>query len=166
MRRAVRPEKQLFAPHFFFENMKKTVFLLTVLAVFAACTASKSVQKNAENEIRRIMAAQESAWNAGDLDRFMIGYWPSDSLVFVGSSGLTRGWSATLSNYKKGYPDRAAMGRLRFDLLKIDALSKNAAHIIGKWHLERPEKGNVGGHFTLLWRKIDGKWVIVADHSS
>ena len=96
----------------------------------------------------------------------MHGYWPSDSLTFVGSAGITYGYHATLSNYKKRYPDRASMGTLAFTILKLEFPAPNVAYVIGKWHLTRPKVGDVGGHFTLLWRKIRGQWVIISDHSS
>lgn len=119
----------------------------------------------AEQNIRTVMAAQEIAWNSGNLEAFMEGYWRSDSLRFIGSRGLTYGWDATLANYKKGYPDRSAMGTLSFTLLSVEVLSPSSAFVVGKWHLQR-EKDAPNGHFTLLWRKIQGKWLIVADHSS
>jgi len=115
--------------------------------------------------IRRIMAAQEDAWNRGDLIAFMDGYWQSDSLRFIGSRGLTYGWQTTLDHYRKSYPDRETMGTLKFTVLSIEKLSKRSAYVIGKWHLAR-SKGDLSGHYTLLWKKINGKWVIVADHSS
>lgn len=115
--------------------------------------------------IRKVMQAQEVAWNKGDLDAFMEGYWHSDSLCFIGSKGLTYGWDATLANYKQGYPDRAAMGVLTFTLIRVEKLSGKDAFVIGKWHLKR-DAGDLSGHFTLLWKKIKGQWLIVADHSS
>lgn len=111
------------------------------------------------------MQTQEDAWNRGDLEAFMDAYWHSDSLQFIGSRGLTYGWQQTLDNYKKGYPDRDAMGALKFTVLSIQQLSPKSAFVIGKWHLAR-KAGDLSGHYTLLWKKIKGKWVIVADHSS
>ncbi len=117
------------------------------------------------DRVRAIMAKQEAAWNAGDLEGFMNGYWENDSLKFIGKSGLTYGWQQTLDNYHKGYPNRDAMGILTFKLLHVTRISRKAIHVIGKWHLKR-EKDAPQGHFTLVWRKIKGEWVIVSDHSS
>ncbi|MCC6459849.1 MAG: nuclear transport factor 2 family protein [Saprospiraceae bacterium] len=114
--------------------------------------------------IREIMDAQEVAWNKGDLQGFMNGYWESDSLRFIGSHGLTYGWKQALENYRKGYPDRDAMGKLKFTILVVDKLSFKSAFVIGKWRLAR-KNGDLNGYFTLLWKKIKGKWVIVADHT-
>jgi len=115
--------------------------------------------------IQKIMASQEASWNSGNLEGFMNGYWESDSLKFVGKTGITYGWKATLERYQKGYPDKAAMGKLTFTLLHVERIGRSAAMVTGKWHLQR-EKDAPQGHFTLLWRKIQGRWVIVEDHSS
>ena len=143
--------------------MKKILLLACLLCLGTPFFAQ---QNNADaRAIRKVMQDQQDAWNRGDLEGFMQGYWQSDSLRFIGSRGLTYGWKATLDNYKKGYPDRDAMGTLEFDILSIERLSPKSAFVVGKWHLAR-KAGDLSGHYTLLWRKIKGKWVIVADHSS
>lgn len=116
--------------------------------------------------ILAILKRQTNDWNEGNVNRFMNGYWPSDSLTFVGKVGVTYGYQATLANYKKRYPDRAAMGTLKFDILQLDFPAPNVAYVIGRFHLTRPKIGDANGHFTLLWRKIKNRWVIVSDHSS
>ena len=126
---------------------------------------SISAQSSDEQSIRQILATQEEAWNRADLEAFMGGYWRSDSLMFIGSRGVTYGWQATLDSYKKGYPDAGAMGKLTFTILSVQVLAPESAYVIGKWQLARATD-ELGGHFTLLWKKKDGKWVIVADHSS
>lgn len=134
---------------------------------FSAGTLLYAQSNVTDNEriIRQIMAKQESAWNRADLEGFMEGYWKSDSLRFIGSRGLTFGWQQTLDNYKKSYPDAGTMGTLTFTLLSVEILSGESAFVVGKWHLKR-EKDDPAGHFTLLWKKVNGVWVIVADHSS
>ncbi len=144
--------------------MKK--YLILSLCIFGcALTLKIQAQNKAEKAILTVMHAQEIAWNKGDLTAFMEGYWHSDSLTFIGSRGLTRGWQTTLDNYKKSYPDAAAMGKLTFTILKVEQLDRKNAFVIGKWHLKRV-KDELSGHYTLLWKKVGGKWVIVADHSS
>jgi len=143
--------------------MKKILLFVFSLGILISANAQTTI--TADQAIRRVMADQESAWNRADLEAFMDGYWKSDSLTFIGSRGITNGWQATLDSYKKGYPDAEAMGKLTFTILTLEILSPESAYVIGKWHLART-KGELGGHFTLLWKNIGGKWVIVADHSS
>jgi ketosteroid isomerase-like protein len=143
--------------------MKKFIFFLFCIILNLNLNAQK--QTKSQKSIRSVLDKQITAWNAGDLTKFMSTYWQSDSLRFVGKSGLTYGWQKTLDNYQKNYPSKEAMGQLDFNILSIEVLSKRSAFVIGKWHLARTI-GDLSGHFTLLFRKIEGKWVIVADHSS
>lgn len=140
--------------------MKK---LLTAIALVFSFTVS--AQTPDEEVIRKMLDRQVSDWNAGSLENFMRGYWKSDSLMFIGKSGVTYGWNQTLANYKRGYPDTAAMGKLHFDILLVKRLSPEYYQVVGKWTLHRTA-GELKGHYTLLLRKIDGEWVIIADHSS
>ena len=114
--------------------------------------------------IKDVMNKQIEAWNNGDINTFMQTYWKSDSVMFV-SSPPTYGWQTTLENYKKHYPDTAAMGKLTFNLIKLNQLSPEYYFVVGEWHLKR-SAGDVGGYFTLLFKKINGNWVIVVDHTS
>ncbi len=140
----------------------KNLFLFFTSLLFSIFSVA---QNNTENKIISILQTQDESWNNGDIDGFMQTYWKSDSLMFIGKSGVTYGWKNTLNNYKRGYPDTAAMGKLSFTLINIKKLSRKYYHVIGKWHLTRTA-GNLQGHFTLLLQKIKGKWLIIADHSS
>ena len=141
--------------------MKSTLFL-TIL--FFSVLHLRAQTQN-DILIRNILADQTMAWNAGDIDKFMDGYWRNDSLMFIGKNGPTYGWKNTLNNYKKNYPDTAAMGKLTFELISVKRLSVMYYSVVGKWHLKR-SIGDVGGAFTLLFKKIKNTWVIVQDHSS
>ena len=135
--------------------------------LFIAFVSSIGVQaQNSDSTaIHKVLNEQVQAWNKGDIDSFMKGYWNSDSLLFVGSKGPNYGWQSTLENYKKRYPDTATMGKLVFTILETKILSNNHAFILGKWHLTR-SVGDIGGYYTLLFRKINGQWYIVVDHTS
>jgi hypothetical protein len=140
--------------------MKKGIFFCSLL-LSLACSA----QSGKEQRIRMLLTRQTEAWNRGDVVSFMQTYWKSDSLMFIGKSGVVRGWQSTLANYQRGYPDTAAMGKLAFDIIQIKPLSRKHYFVVGKWMLTRIA-GNLSGHYTLLVQKIRGQWLIVADHSS
>ena len=145
--------------------MKKIISVCVLsFLIYTATAQSKSAGAD-EQKVRSLLETQRLAWNTGDLETFMSTYWQSDSLMFIGKSGVTYGWQNTLNNYKKGYPDTAAMGKLSFDILEVKRLSVMYFFVVGKWHLNR-SIGDIGGHFTLLFKKVKNKWVIVADHSS
>ena len=118
-----------------------------------------------ESEIRKILDAQQSAWNLGNVDAFLEGYWHSPELTFSGSGGIARGWDGVLARYKKNYPDRAAMGRLDFSGLEFRFLGKDAALVLGHWHLARAQ-GDIGGVFSLVWQRFPEGWRIIHDHTS
>ena len=136
-----------------------------LLVMFSFIQFSLEMVNRDEKIIREMLAQQQACWNKGDLSCFMEPYWHSDSLKFIGSKGITWGWKNTQERYEKTYPDQIAMGQLSFELLVIDRINEDNYFVVGKWFLER-EIGNLQGHFSLLWRKIEGRWLIVADHSS
>lgn len=142
--------------------MKFLRLLLILSSLISACSDSNTT---AESAIFATMQKQETAWNAGDIHTFMETYWHHDSLLFVGGVGPVYGWQNTLDRYLKTYPDTVAMGKLKFNIIQVNRLSSNHYFVLGKWHLTRAI-GNASGHFTLLFEKIDNKWLIVADHSS
>jgi ketosteroid isomerase-like protein len=142
--------------------MKKQFFLFAFLMLSVSLLKAQSKD---ELIIRQSMDVQLQAWNAGDINGFMETYWKNDSLMFIGKSGVTYGWENTRQNYIKGYPDTAAMGKLDFTIIQVKRLSVLYYSVVGKWHLTRTA-GNLSGHFTLLFKKIKGKWVIISDHSS
>ena len=148
--------------------MKKIILASALMfVVFTVSAQSKPALPSGGDEttIRNILETQRLAWNGGNLETFMESYWKNDSLMFIGKSGVTYGWQNTMNNYKKGYPDTAAMGKLAFDIINVKRLSVLYFSVVGKWHLTR-SIGDVGGHFTLLFKKIKNRWVIVSDHSS
>jgi len=118
-----------------------------------------------ETGVRGLLAEQAAAWNRGDVDGFLAGYWNSEETVFAGSQGIIHGWQAVRERYRKNYPDRKAMGTLAFSDLEVAALCPDAALAIGKWHLDR-EAGPVGGVFSLVLRKFPDGWRVIADHTS
>lgn len=115
--------------------------------------------------IETVLHAQQEAWNRGDVDSFLIGYWHSPDLTFSGSNGVSRGWDGVLARYRKNYPDRAAMGQLDFSELEVRFLGPDFALVLGHWHLKR-EKGDIGGVFSLVWQRFPDGWKIIHDHTS
>jgi len=144
----------------------KTWLSLIVVVMSLSCSTTKRISDaDAEAAIRSVMRMQEKAWSDGDVHQFMEGYWKSEQLTFVGKSGINKGWQTTLNSYIKGYPTKDAMGKLTFDILEMNRISDTAYHMIGRYTLVRKEDQPTG-LFTLIWRYIDGRWVIVADHTS
>jgi ketosteroid isomerase-like protein len=137
--------------------MKMSIFALSILLVVSALA-------DAPNDIRAVLQMQQDAWNRGDIDAFMNGYWRSDQTVFVGGE-VRRGWQNVLDYYKTKYSDREKMGTLSFSDFEITPLGTDAALVLGSWKLDFGTK-NVHGKTTLIFRHFDEGWRIVHDHSS
>ena len=136
--------------------------IITFLTLFLFSGWSFAQEKEA---VAKVLEDQQLAWNRGDIDGFMQGYWKSDSLVFVGKGAPVYGWQKTIDRYKRGYPDKTAMGELTFDIIQVKILDSTNAFVLGGWRLKR-DKDTPGGYFTLWFRKINGEWKIVCDHTS
>ncbi|MBX3296014.1 MAG: nuclear transport factor 2 family protein [Acidobacteria bacterium] len=137
----------------------------TGTAMFLLMAAGVSAQETkAQAAIRKVMEDQAAAWNRGDIEGFMQGYWKSEKLTFV-STRVTRGWQQTLDNYRRSYDTREKMGTLTFSDLEISILSKDAAVVLGSWSLKRANDAP-GGKFTLIFRKFKEGWRVVHDHTS
>lgn len=145
--------------------MKNYILKLSVCLFFIAFIGAIKGICQTPKTIENILKAQEDAWNNGDIAMYMDAYWKSDSLKFIGKNGVQYGWKKTLENYQKSYPDKATMGTLHFDIVSIEILNESNAFVIGKWNIKR-NIGDIGGYFTLLFQKKNGKWKIVSDHTS
>jgi beta-aspartyl-peptidase (threonine type) len=141
-----------------------TIGLLLAAGASLAADPSGGETKAA---VRAVLDAQVEAWNRGDLEGFMAGYWRSPELVFCSGATLTKGWQATLEGYRKRYQaEGREMGRLRFDAVEVLPMGPDAAAARGAFRLRMSDGQEPHGLFTLLLRRIDGAWRIVHDHAS
>ena len=143
----------------------KTCILLVLALWWVVPTAAVHAQTDDETKIRQVLADQAAAWCRGDIDGFMEGYAKAPDLRFASGDTVTRGWQETLARYKEHYPERAEMGALTFADLEVTTLAPDAALVFGRWRLHTA-RGEPHGLFTLLFRKTDAGWRIVADHTS
>ncbi|HZX59827.1 MAG TPA: nuclear transport factor 2 family protein [Mucilaginibacter sp.] len=139
--------------------MKKLIFSCFLCISSYLCLAQD------REAVIKVLDDQRTAWNKGDIEGFMQGYWKSDSLMFIGKSAPVYGWQSTLDRYKKSYPGKAGMGELTFDIIQVKILDDHNAFVLGGWHLKL-ENSALSGYFTLWFRKINGEWKIVCDHTS
>lgn len=147
-------------------------FLAFLCFGIGGCSSPEMVPAPADFEDDRArilerMSHQEAAWNEGNLEGFMDAYWRSDSLLFVGSRGPSRGWQTTLDNYRKGYATPEEMGQLTFGVTNLEPAGTQHALMLGSWTLDRTAGlDTLSGWFSLVWKRHNGDWVIIRDHSS
>ena len=144
--------------------MKRSIVLLVLIIVFSFNINAQKTNPVIQ-EVTSLLMLQKEAWNVADIDTYMSYYWNSDSLRCMGKNGVIKGWQQTLDKYKRAYPNKETMGYLTFDDLDYEIIDKDNIIIMGSWNIMRI-KDSVGGYFSLLWRKIDDKWVIIIDHTS
>jgi ketosteroid isomerase-like protein len=141
--------------------------LAVAVCLFSGLAAGDQVDQTIEAAVRGVLEAQEEAWNRGDLEGFMLGYWNSPELVFQSGATVISGWGPTLERYEQRYRrDGKDLGRLRFEGLHVDPLCADAAVVRGAWHLTLKDGGQPHGLFTLVLRNKAGLWRIVHDHTS
>ncbi|WP_165251844.1 YybH family protein [Paludisphaera soli] len=130
-------------------------------------TFMPAVEGDPAHDVREVLARQEAAWNAGDLDGFLTTYWDSPELVFQSGGARTEGFRATRDRYQARYKaEGRAMGKLAFSGLEVSTLGPDAALARGGWRLVLPDGAEPSGLFTLILRRFPEGWKIVHDHTS
>jgi ketosteroid isomerase-like protein len=137
-----------------------------VIALVAGCAGSRAFSAGDDSAVRGVLAAQQEAWNNGDLEGYMRGYVKSDELVFTSGGKVRKGWDETYAKYKAKYGNaRSTMGTLAFEILGVQALGADGAVVLGRWSLTNtPVAG--GGVFSVALERTKAGWVVVHDHTS
>jgi len=131
---------------------------------YSLAQSSAGAQKSA---VRALLARQVDAWNRGDLEGFMAGYWNSPELTFFSGASVTRGWEPTLARYRQKYQGEGKeTGKLDFFDLTVTPLAPGAAFVRGHWRLQMKDGQPSGGLFTLILRQFSTGWKIIHDHTS
>ena len=145
--------------------MKIFIYIFFFISINPVVFSQQKLETKDSLAIIDILNKQEKDWNRGDIDEFMKGYLKSEKLIFSGSSGPIYGWKATLDRYKKTYSNKEKMGKLKFEILNVIALSPKVIQLQGKFNLTR-SIGDAFGYFTLNWIKVKNRWYIISDHTS
>ena len=129
--------------------------------------AEQEARDQDEEGIKHVLVSQIDAWNNGNLQGFMAGYWRSPDLTFFSGTDVTKGWEPTLKRYQQRYKGEGKeMGQLEFQDLNIDLIGRRGAVVTGRWQLTMPDGKKPGGLFTLVFKRLPGGWKIVHDHTS
>ncbi len=125
-----------------------------------------SITQAKKSNIYKVINEQLIAWNQGDMQGYMQGYWNSDSLQFITSKGVTYGYNQVLSNYVKSYPTKEKMGNLSFENLSATFLDplEQVAQVTGKWKVQHEDKTSEGT-FSLIVKFFGSEPRIIIDHT-
>jgi ketosteroid isomerase-like protein len=146
-------------------QMRLTLVVTCCILVAAFVGAAPEQSPNPVAEIQSVLRGQQDAWNRGDIDGFMNGYARSPSTVFVSEDEVRRGWETVRERYLQKYSGQTKMGTLTFSDVEITSLSVDAAVVLGRWRLKRPND-EPHGRFTLIFKRLPEGWRIVHDHTS
>jgi len=142
--------------------MKLAIYSIFLIFPFLLTAQSGMPDETDFQEIKDVLTVQQAAWNDGDLEAFMQGYWKSESLRFTSSGRTNKGWQKTLDGYTKAYPTDEKMGKLKFEIFDLYGVSEDVASLSGTFYLTRSME-DLSGYFSLIFRKIDGRWKIISD---
>ncbi len=147
--------------------MRFLSLILSLIFLLAFQSISRAQSDEPKHAIEQVIGNQQQAWNRGDLEGFMAGYWNSPELTFFSGAHESKGWQAALDRYKKSYQGGGhEMGKLEFRNLRIEMLCPEAAFVRGEFHLTMSDGKTPHGLFTLIFRKFPEGWKIVHDHSA
>jgi hypothetical protein len=141
----------------------RIALLFVGLLFFVSCD-NHDIEKD-KKDILEVLYQQSIAWNEGDIEGYMQGYWKSEHLRFASGDRVTYGWDKTFENYKKAYPNRITMGDLVFSDFQVKIINSESALVFGRWQLFR-EIDIPHGLFTLNLHKFPEGCKIISDHTS
>ena len=145
--------------------MRRRAFLAASFSTLATPALAAAPNAAEEAAIRKVIADMEAAWNRGDFRGYMDGFL-NPGVVFVSKGRFQDGWQGTLDHYVRDYggaPDKR--GKLHFFDIRIEMLAPDAAQLISRYTLDRPQNPQDGIN-TRLMRKVAGRWVIALNHVS
>jgi uncharacterized protein (TIGR02246 family) len=149
----------------------RTLIVVVLAAFVAACKPQAqcepaAIDAQAEKQaILAVISRMEAAWNRGDFRGYMEGFANPD-VIFVSRGQFQKDWQGTLDHYIRDYGSSAeTRGTVHFFDIKVEMLGPDAAQLISRYQLDRPQHPQDGIN-TRLMRKRDGKWVIALNHVS
>ncbi len=114
-----------------------------------------------------MMSRAAAAWNRGDLDAFVSDYLPGPGTTYIGGPNrVIRGVEAIRASYAPRFAPGVVRDSLSFQALEVDVLAPGVVNAIAFYVLSRGDSVVARGPTSLVMRRVNGRWLIVHDHSS
>lgn len=140
--------------------------LTLAVAVLAGCVRSPAPPVDPTPELRGLLEQSARAWNAGDLDGFLVTYARDSATTFLTVRGLTHGYAAIRDRYASRFEPGAARDSLRFTDLEFRMLGNDHVLNTARYVLTRGDSVTAEGPFTVVWERRPEGWRMIHDHSS
>lgn len=141
--------------------------MAVALLLFVAPHAG-GASTTSQDEIQVVLDKQIAAWNGGDIDSFMAGYWHSPDLIYQSNHKVVRGWQSLLDSFHQAFSPAAGkeMGTLKLSEEEISMFGKDTAIVWGRYVVTTKDDKGRGGLYTLVMRKLPEGWRTVYDRTS
>lgn len=116
--------------------------------------------------VEEILQLSADAWNAGDLEGFMVHYERAPTTTYIGSSGLLEGYEAIRDRYVPDFAPGTARDSLRFESIRTRRLEQRFGLATARYVLHRGGETISTGPFTLVLMQVEGVWKIIHDQSA
>lgn len=135
-------------------------------AVWVGCTAAPAPTADPTPELRALLDQSARAWNAGDLDGFMVTYARDSATTFMTARGPIYGYDSIRARYAPRFEPGAERDSLRFTDLVVRVLDADYAIATVRYVLERGDSVTATGPFTVVLRHQRQGWRMIHDHTS
>ncbi|WP_187261023.1 YybH family protein [Pontibacter beigongshangensis] len=125
-----------------------------------------TTNKNPLTEVQEALEGQINAWNKGDLEKAMTYYWNSEEMLWISKTGIEKGYQEVLNGFLNDFEDRSQMGVYSYQPLHMEELTPEVVYFVFSWKIEQAGKKLMGCISSQLWKKLNGTWVITAEHAS
>jgi beta-aspartyl-peptidase (threonine type) len=140
--------------------------LLLALAPLACAPAASPPADDPAPQIHALLEQSARAWNAGDLDGFLITYARDSATTFLTVRGLTHGFGAIRDRYASRFGPGAERDSLRFADIELRPLGMDHLLVTARYILERGDSVTATGPFTVIWQRRPEGWRMIHDHTS
>jgi uncharacterized protein (TIGR02246 family) len=142
--------------------------LLALLAAVAAgcAPAAPAPAGDLTAELERLLHLSAHAWNAGDLDGFLITYARDSTTTFVTARGPIYGFEAIRGRYAARFEPGAERDSLTFTDVTARMLGADYVLSTARYVLTRGDSVTATGPFTVIWQRRPEGWRMIHDHTS
>jgi uncharacterized protein (TIGR02246 family) len=141
-------------------------FLLCCCVTLVGCAPTPAPVTDPTPELRALLDRSARAWNAGDLDGFLITYARDSATTFVTVRGPVHGFDEIRGRYAARFEPGAERDSLAFTDVTVRMLGGEYVLSTARYVLTRGDSVTATGPFTVIWERRPEGWRMIHDHTS